>query len=214
MTNSAFSLLFVVASFGPGYVFVRVSETRALAPERSQFFESVEMAVFGSFCSVLAASVLVSLTGVLGILDAHALVQAPRAYAAEHAVGVSVGVFGYLALSNSLGYLLATRVFFRDSEQAVRPGHSAWTTDLVTPPENGSILASVALRNGMQVHGLVSSVVSDDSENRELALKRPIAIQPDAKSEVTEVNADVLVLRERDISFIVGRRGVWPAASE
>lgn len=197
-----------IASLGPGYVYVRVAERHDPRPERSQLAEAVEMAIFGAVATTMSAAVILMISGSTGLLDLSALVERPRAYL----IAEPMRVLATLLATGGASYALAWTVGVirhREEQAVVHPGRTMWLEMLwhAKPSQAHSTIATVELRDGRTVVGMVGGFTAQDSEQRELALQAPLAARS-GTGEFEPLPDTFLLIREDDILYLTGK--YWP----
>jgi hypothetical protein len=160
------------------------------------------MAVYGALASVVSATSLIAAGQALGILATKSLIVGPQAYVSENPIGVGLGLIAYLAVSYALAWG-AARLLYKSSTKSIIPGDSAWKR-LPEPTKNRGTYATVMLRDGMQFIGPVNSVSLDEFESREIELRRPIRYQEGFGLPLSDLDADILVLREAEVKYVYG----------
>lgn len=201
--SSVVGLLLFVACLGPGYVYVRLVERSEPRADRSTLHEAVEFLVVGAVTSTIAVAVVLIVARYSHWLDPESLGTHTRHYVVVHPIRASSAVLAVLVLSYG-GAALAALAARAGKETGHKPGSSAWMELLRTDAKDPPLIVTVEMRDGRKVsgylHGATAGVVGD----RELALKKPIAVTPQHGSAFVLVHEDFLILREQDVVMVTG----------
>jgi hypothetical protein len=204
--GTALGVVFVVAAFGPGYVYLRVAEQRSDRHERSDLVEAVELAVTGAFASTVALLAVAALADWLGLFDVHVFSLSPHSYFAYH----PLRILWLLALVLTVAYgiaFVAAHILHRQHPANIRPG-TAWTQAFRAARSLDSgllVRATVELRDGRKVEGTLGAHSTEIAENRELLLKAPMRVLAGHSAVPESLSDDTMVLREIDILAVSGR---------
>jgi Family of unknown function (DUF6338) len=204
--DSFLGLALFAASLGPGYLYLRIAEQRAPRQSRSPLVEVVELVVVGGLTSLVAALIVLSLADAVGLLDTHALARHGSHYLVHEPIRTLASLIATLALSYSLAALTALLVH-RKHEALVQPGGNGWVAQFWQrrPSPQHAAVVTLELRDGRKATGVLSGFTVELDESREIALRRPIVIQPSARSAPIESNDDFLIFREADLLCVSGR---------
>jgi hypothetical protein len=159
--SSLLGLVVLAASIGPGYVWVRVAETRVPRGPRTQLLEIAELIVIGGLASTLSFLFVLSLASAISFIDADALAADGTTYVLKNpARGFGV-IFAGLALAYGLAYGAAWFVY-RKRPARIQHGFSAWYS-LLSPEEHDEVVyATVDLRDGTTIAGWVFLCTVDE----------------------------------------------------
>jgi Family of unknown function (DUF6338) len=97
--STLLGLVVLAASIGPGYVWVRVAETRVPRSPRTQLLEIAELIVTGGLFSTLAFLVVLSFASATSWLDTDALAADGSDYVIRHPIRVLSVVLVGLAVA-------------------------------------------------------------------------------------------------------------------
>jgi Family of unknown function (DUF6338) len=202
-------VLVFVASVGPGYVYVKVAERWRPYVERTALREAAEIIVTGSIATSVGVLVALMFGKLLSFLDVTALSNQTGQYVVRHPGHASLGVLVVLVVSYGLAWLVAANMPGRGAR--VYPD-SAWYAMLERRlPAEHAIVATVELRDGRRITGLVRSFTAEQTpvDDREITLGRseidsmkvllPQAEQP------TDLGDDFIILRGGDIANLAAR---------
>jgi len=222
--DTALGVLFVVAAFGPGYVYVRVAETRIPRDERSGLLEAVELAVIGAFASTISLLVVAALADAFDLINIHLLARGSRVYFSHHPIRLLWLLGLALAFAYVLAFLVA-RVVYGRKPVSIRPG-TAWTQAFGaarTGLEGTIARATIELRDGRKIEATVAGHATEVADNRDLLLTAPIRVQAPGVEPIT-LDDKFMLLREVDILAInvrfleglpvVRKRHWWSRARE
>jgi hypothetical protein len=204
--GTALGVVFVVAAFGPGYLYLRVAERRSIRLERSGLLEAVELAVVGAFASTIALLIVAALADELGVINVHWLSTGPRIYFAHHPLRLLWLLTVSLGAAYGLAYL-AARVAHRGQPASIVPG-TAWTEafqEARGPGSKVAVRATVELRDGRKIEGTLRGHSTEIADNRDLLLVAPLRAQAGPKSTPTTLTDAVVLLREADVVTLSAR---------
>jgi hypothetical protein len=198
--------LFLAACLVPGFIFLLIAERRRAQPSRSTLLEAVELAGVGAATSLAAATLVLLVFRWFDVVDLQALADEPGRYVLlqpARGLGTLLATF---AASCGLAWLAAQIVFVR-KETVFHPAGTAWAKVFWDdrPSSEHAVLVIVELIDGRRIIGPVSGFTSEMEENRELALRRPIAVRAGADAEIMVTDDDFLIIREDQIRSISGR---------
>jgi hypothetical protein len=198
--------LFLAACLVPGFVFLRVAEQRRGHLARSSLVEAVELAGVGAATSLIAAMVVLGVGRWWGVIKASSLARDPGTYLLLHPFRGLGSVLAMFILSCVAAWIAARAVFVR-RESVFEPAGTAWGKVMWEdrPTPSHVVLATVELKDGRRVAGVVRSFTAELAANRELALTRPLGAQLDAGKPMLEIDDDFILLREEQIVSIAGR---------
>ena len=191
------------ASLAPGFVYIRIAERRRPRANRSSLAEAVEMVVFGAGLSLVCAFVVLLIATATDLVNWEALVTKPRDYVADYPIRFAVPVMAVLAMSYALAALLALAV--HRSPAVSHPGVTVWQQAFWhDKPEDSDAFATIVLRDGTEITGIVRAFTQQMADNRELLLAGPFARARPGDRGPVQVEEDFLVVREDDVSLIQG----------
>jgi hypothetical protein len=209
MPDTLVGLVLFVAGAGPGYVYVRL-RLRYTPREagRSALEEAAEYAVFGALASGLATLATLAIGDVTGLLNTRAIADAPATYAATEPARSLLGLGLVLALSYGT-VALGTWLLLGRGRQVITPGETAWYAAFhrMLPAGHG-VYATLELRDGRAVAGLVVAYTPEFEERREIVLLRPVGGQLYERTPAGEARplADTFMLIQgQDVLSIAGR---------
>ncbi len=206
LPSSLLAFVVVAASITPGYIWVRVSETRVARPERTQLLELAELIIVGALASSLSFLSVLSLASWFNFVEVRALADDGTTYALENpsrSLGVFVAVLG-LAYG---GTWAIARLVHRDRPPIFEHGSSAWQVMLGYNPGR-SVYATVDLRDGTTVAGWVHicTVEPYPAERRELVLVRArgeaIKIRALGSAEIVDSPDHFVIINGADVVTI------------
>jgi hypothetical protein len=209
--DTLLSLVLFLAGIGPGYAHVRAAQSRGPRIRQTPLAEFAEYAVIGASCTVISAGLLFAAADALGFVDVGRLLTSTSDYFKEEP-GQVLGL-GILSLTASYGLGLGSALLVDprpQREAGGRPGFfenaTAWSQTMWEQrPRDHAVLATVELRDGRKILGLVGGFTAETEDNRELFLVGPIALQRTQASRLERVDEQFAVLREQDIQWLVGR---------
>jgi hypothetical protein len=215
MPSTLLGIVVLVVSLGPGYVYVRVAERHEPRPERSQLLEAVEMAVFGAVASTISLTATLILADLTNAIDVSALIERSKTYFADHAVAaLCAGLVATL-----LAYLVAFAAGFarhRSKQAAVWPGRTIWLDVLwhKRPTQDHTALTTIELRDGRVLIGMLYGFTAQDAENREIALRAPLAAKPGPHGLFELLRDEFILLREEEVRYVSGKYWAADSAAE
>lgn len=206
MPTTLVGVLVFVASVGPGYVFVKVVERWRPYSERTALREAAEIVVTGCIATLLGLVAALALGKASGFLDVKSIASRPGRYFVVHAGHAGLGVLVVLGVSYGLAWAVAR---FSPGKGAKVFPDSAWYANFERRlPKNHAILATVELKDGRRVTGLVHAFTAEHTavDEREITLTRStadtmkVALPPDG--ELAELGDQFIMLRGSDIANI------------
>ena len=204
--DTVLGLLVIAASLGPGYLFVRLGELRNPRPSRSTLLELVELvATGGTFTILVLWAALAVDRYVRNIVDLDALAASRTDYVLAQPLRTTTLVVFVIAGAYLLAWLAALAVY-----RGMPPTQRSWQTwhEAFRIQEHGGSLcrayATVELRDGRTVAGPVAFYTTQGapSDERELALERPISAKASGTAEYVEVPDERVILRASDIAVV------------
>lgn len=198
-------MLAFLASVGPGYVYVRIRENWKPYVERTPFREAAQIVVTGSLATIVGVVVTLNMGRVLGFLDIDAFAQAPGHYLATHPLAAGWSALGVLLVSYGLAALVARYGPSRGARVFPDSGwYAAFERQL---PENHGIKATVELRDGRKIAGVIQAFTAEQTpvDDRELTLVRATGTPMQVLSQdgqVANLAEDFIVLQGSDILYI------------
>jgi hypothetical protein len=207
--DTLLGVVLFAASLGPGYVYVRIAETRNPRPSRSQLGEAIEMVVIGVVMSAAAAMVAIGIAQKIGLLDTEALVDDSVAYLVQHPFR-GFGTFLFALILSYGAAAAASYVRFRKDPAVIRPGMTMWHAVFWSdrPSKKHEAIVTLELRTGGKVTGVLRGFTAEFEENREIALRAPLSYQPVGADKPEPLSDKFLLFREEDIAYSAGR--YWP----
>jgi hypothetical protein len=209
MPATLVGLVLFVAGAGPGYLYVRL-RLRHTPREagRSQLEEAAEYAVFGALASGLALLATLTLGEATNLLDTGEISNDPGRYAATEPARSLLALALVLALSYG-AVALATTAAFGRGRGVITPGETAWYAAFHRMlPEHHGVYATLELRDGRAVAGLVAAYTPEFEERREIVLLKPVGGQLYERTlngEAQPLPDTFLVIQGADVLSIAGR---------
>lgn len=194
-------LLLLAAALGPGWVWVNVAERRVARPDRSGLLEAAELVVIGALCTTLAALVVLSAAQAIGAINVADVRSDGAAYVLAQPARSLPVIATLLAASYALAWG-AARLTYGRHQPTQQPG-TVWREVLGARKSEAAAVATVELRNGRRIQGVVASYTHTGPEQpRELALAAPMRVQPDTDATPVDLPGEVLILHGEDILSI------------
>ena len=204
--SSVTGVLAFLASVGPGYVYVRIRELWRPSVERTALREAAQMVVSGSLATLIGVVVALNLGKWWGFLEAHELAGHPGTYLATHPKKAGVALLVLLVVSYGLAALLAR--FGPGKGARVFPDSGWYASFERRLPKNHGIRATVELRDGRKVSGLILAFTAEQTpvDDRELTLVRaqdkPMHVVLPQSATETALDEDFIVLRGSEIANV------------
>lgn len=200
-------VLAFVASAGPGYLFVRLEELRRPRRKATPLEEAAEMVVIGSLATVAATLVVLAIADVVHLFDVDDLASEPGRYLATHPARTMLAAAGVLALSYG-GVYGAVRLLFRGERPDIRTTGLHFGVLQQERPSNHGVLATVELRDGRALRGVVRALSWDEqTRDGEIVLKAPLdgpLLARDDEGNETPVPGDFILFDMADVLYIAG----------
>ncbi len=173
--TTVLGLLLFVAVLGPGYAWVRYTETRSPRPQRSGVLEAADVVFIGAFATTLAL-VAVFIVGplVTEFPRLHEVVQDAQGFLRDRPYDAFASAAAVLVLSVG-GTLAVASVIYGKREKPIRPGSTVWHDVFRVGGKHRDISVSVQVTGGRIVEGLfLSHVMDTDAKEKDLALQAPL----------------------------------------
>jgi hypothetical protein len=202
--NTLLGLLVFAASLGPGYIFVRVAETRDPRPERSTLLELAELVFVGSAASAAAFSLGFIVAEATGWVDLDRLAAAG---ATDYMLNNPYRGFSFLVAVLGITYvgtwLVAKHLLYRGRPRPVLL-HPIWHEVLWDDSGAKRVFVTVELRDGRKVAGYASAYTSQDvsPEDKELVLQRPISATVPQDPRVVWLDDDHVLVPGSQIALL------------
>lgn len=199
-------LVVLLATLGPGYLYLRVAEGRQPRTERSGLLEAVELIVTGAVASTAASLVTILVGNWLGIVSVSDLARQPDPYFRAH-TSLIIGVGAFVL---ALAYVIAgaaALVVHRKQAVSVKPANTSWYDAFWEnrPTADHLTIVTLELRNGRTVVGVLSSFTVGLEDSREIGLRAPIAVAFGLEQPLARIPDEFMVFREADILAASGR---------
>jgi hypothetical protein len=206
--ETVLGLVVFAAGAGPGYLYVRLAQARTPRYERTTLEEVTEFVVFGALASGASVLLALALGELTGVVDSTRVAEAPVRYAVTEPARTLAAFASVLLFSYGGVAFVTTKLLHRDAPNISR-GETAWYAafNRMVPQEHG-IYATVELRDGRAVAGLVIAYTVDTGEPREIVLARPVdgaLWLRNSDGKAVELPDAFMVLRGADILAVSGR---------
>lgn len=208
LPDTLLGLVVFAAGAGPGYLYVRLSQVRQPRYERSTLEEAAEFVVFGALSSGIAVLLALTVGEATDLLDTSKLAEDPTRYVATEPLRSLVSLALVIGISYG-GVWVVTTKMLHPGEPIISPGETAWYGVFHRMlPEHHGVYATVELRDGRAVAGLVIAYTPEPEEPRELVLSKPAdgsLWSRDEDGNAVELPDTFIVLQGADIAAISGR---------
>lgn len=196
----------LAACLVPGFLFVRVAERNDARIGRSALLEAAELTAVGAATTLVSSMIVLGLCQWIEIYDAERLATETRVYVVAHPFAILGPVTAVFLLSCGLASLAACTLF-RSEPESFDPAGSGWGRVMFDdrPSKDHVVVLSVELNDGSRLAGLVKTFGMGDDPDRELSLVAPIAVQESDETRLREIDAEFVVVRERDIKRVTGK---------
>lgn len=206
--GSITGLLVFLASVGPGYLYVRVAERWRPYRERTALREAAEIVVSGSLATLIGVVVALIVSRVTRLLpDREAVIDDAGGYLVLHPARMGAALLVVLLVSYGLAYALAAYAPGRGAKVFADSGwYGAFERNL---PDGHGIVATVELRDGRMLAGVVRAFTAESSpvDDRELMLMASFGgpmLARAADGAVTSLPDQFVLLRGDEIRYIAG----------
>lgn len=208
LPDTLLGLVVFAAGAGPGYLYVRLSQARQPRYERSALEEAAEFVVFGALSSGIAVLLALTVGEATNLLDTSKLAEDPTRYVATEPLRSVVALVLVLGVSYGGVWVVTTRVL-HPGKPTISPGETAWygVFHRMLPVDHG-VYATVELRDGRAVAGLVIGYTPEPDDPRELVLSKPVdgtLWLRDKGGEAVKLPDTFIVLQGADIAAVAGR---------
>jgi hypothetical protein len=208
LPDTLLGLVVFAAGAGPGDLYVRLSQARQPRYERSTLEEAAEFVVFGALSSGFAVLLALTIGEATNLLDTGKLAEDPTHYVATEPLRSLIALALVIGVSYGGLWLLTTKVL-HPGEATISPGETAWygVFHRMLPPDHG-VYATVELRDGRAVAGLVIAYTPEPDDPRELVLSKPVDGKlwlRNTDGSAVELPDTFIVLHGGDIAAVAGR---------
>lgn len=208
LPDTLLGLAVFAAGAGPGYLYVRLSEARRPRIERGSVEQAAELVVFGALSSGIAVLLTLALGRWTGLIDPVQLAADPSTYVASEPLGSLLALMIVIAVSYGAVWLVTTRVLHRGGP-AISPGETAWYGAFHRMlPKDHAVYATVELRDGRAVAGLVVAYTPESDGTREIVLSEPTDGSlwlRGANGRAVELPDTFMIVEGSDIATVSGR---------
>jgi flagellar biogenesis protein FliO len=196
----------VLLALLPGWIFVRLAETRCERPDRSQLAELLELAAVGFSTTAVSAIAVASLSLIKGfswVFNVAAWAHTRNQYLGDHLATALGSMALIIALSCALAFGLFVLVHRRrrPGDRSFNVGGTVWVAALTAL--NGRMsTVGVYLHDGSIIEGVLFCCTAGTGDGpREIALTAPIRVtRPNGNPYNVPVNR--IVILESEIAFM------------
>lgn len=178
MPNTFVGLLLFVVVAAPGYIYLRIAESKSLRPVRSPLLQGAELVVIGVSASVASFFIVSALWLIPWIpsLDFGRLIQSGSAYVAREFHLMFSFAATLFIVSNGMAALFAWAVQ-KGKPAGYKPGQTVWADVLAKNPKEFRVVVAARLKDGRLIEGYLASFRTDaPPEGIEIALQAPIFV--------------------------------------
>lgn len=201
---TALGLILFFSMLAPGFVWLRVSETRTFRPQRSTVLEIAELAILGwAFTSVTGLVVVAA-----GQIWSPPFVNLSEWIAASDRTEYLLNGFWNVALSAILIILLSlsiagltARVIHRGQPANLRPGHNVWQDISRSNIDGKKPLLGINLTDGRIIEGYLHKYPQADYGNQ-VCLRAPIFYREAANRQRVPSELDIAIIPNTRIADI------------
>ncbi|WP_261553644.1 DUF6338 family protein [Frankia tisae] len=204
-TSLAALVIFLLVTV-PGYLHIRIVETRNVRPPRGQLLEVVDLVCVGIGSSCLACGGVLGLGQVLpGVfVNLPELAARNQLYLTEHPWQALLSVFSALLLSGAVATAAAFMII-RGFRARVSPG-SVWNSVLTRVVAGRPPFLSVELADGRVFEGFVGAFGSHDTSlTDDLCLQEPLFSRSPDRTKRRELPGSHLIIARNQIVTIRAR---------
>lgn len=207
----------VLLALLPGWIFVRLAETKSERPDRSQLAELLELAAVGFSTIAVSALAVASLSiakSFSWLFNIEAWAHARNQYLGDHLGAALVSMTLIIILS----CVLAVGLFFalhgrRSGDGIFSAGGTVWVAALTTAPIGMMNAIGVHHHDGTIVEGLFLGCTAGTGDGpREVSLTAPIRVTP-ANGEPYATPVNRIVILDTEIAYMTVRHVVKPAVT-
>lgn len=213
MPSTLLGVVVLLATFAPGYAWVRVAEGRRLRAPRSPLLETVELGLIGAVATLGAATVIAAAATVVpGFADMGRWAANGSKYFAAHPLPVLLTLAATTATSVAGAWVAAT-VLYRKHPKSFGPERSVWADVLATSgtrtKDGLTIVAFLAVttKDGRIFEGYLRSFPTPASSKvDEIALQGPVFLRDPSEADRVEIaNVEFLILMTAEITDVAVR---------
>lgn len=201
---TALGLILFVSVLAPGFVWLRISETRVIRPPRSTVLEIAELAILG--CAFTSATALVVVAA--GRIWSPPLVNLSDWIAASDRTEYLLNGFWNVALSALLMIMLSlgaagltARFVHRGQPANLRPVRNVWQDIFQTNTDGKKPLLGINLTDGRIVEGYLPEYPQTDYGNQ-ICLEAPIFHREAANRQRVPSELDIVIIPNARIADI------------
>jgi hypothetical protein len=167
------------------------------------------MVVLGSVLTLASVTLVIAVARWTNWLNWEVLIEHPKRYVAHHPFRLAGPLTAALALSYLAALVLGWLTHVK-APKVVHPGLTMWQQALWLdrPSLKHSTIATVELKDGRKVTGMVRGFTVEQAEHRELLLGEPLAVTRRAGAAPEKLADGFMILREQDLIYVAGR--YWP----
>ena len=214
MPSTLVGLVVFAASVGPGWAFIRIAEKWTPRRERTPLQEAAELVVVGATATAISVLLVLVLAQSHGWLASSTLLKEQTGYIAKEPLHSLVALMTVLGISYGgatfVAFVLYTPHRVPKKERSrIHPNDTVWygafSRDL---PKKRAVWLDVDTVDGWKFAGILRSFPSDETERREISLRRPTSgyikmVDPEGKEAF--LNSDSLILSDAQIRAIYVR---------
>jgi hypothetical protein len=195
----------VLLALLPGWIFVRLAETKSEPAGRSQLAELLELAAVG-FSTIAFSALIVAGLSISGhyswLFNVEAWAHTRNQYLGDHIGAVIASTALVIILSCILALLLFVVIHHKRLGGKYAAGGTVWVSALGTAPPGMQNWIGIYRRDGSLVEGLFFSCTAGTGEGaREISLSAPIRLTP-VNGVAADQSIDRIVIPDAEIASI------------
>jgi Family of unknown function (DUF6338) len=195
----------VLLALLPGWIFVRLAETKSEPADRSQLAELLELAAVG-FSAIAISALIVAGLSINGhyswLFNVEAWAHTRNQYLGDHLGAAIASTALVIIISCILVVLLFAAIYHKRLGGKFAAGRTVWVSALGTAPPGMQNWIGIYRRDGSLVEGLFFSCTAGAVDGaREISLTAPIRHTP-VNGEATVQSIDRIVIPDAEIASI------------
>lgn len=195
----------VLLALLPGWIFVRLAETKSEPADRSQLAELLELAAVG-FSAIAISALIVAGLSINGhyswLFNVEAWAHTRNQYLGDHLGAAIASTVLVIILSCILVVLLFVAMYRKRLGGKYAAGRTVWVSALGTAPPGMQNWIGIYRRDGSLVEGLFFGCTAGTGDGaREISLTAPIHHTPvNGKTAAQSING--VVIPDAEIAYI------------
>jgi hypothetical protein len=204
LPDAPFAFLVLLALF-PGWIFVRLAETKSERPDRSPLAELLELGAVG-FSTIAAAAIIVAALPITGhfswLFNVEVWAHIRNQYLGDHLGAALASIAVTMILSCALAIALFVAIYRQRPGGSVNAGGTVWVRTFGAAPAGMHSWVGIHFRDGSLIEGMFLSCTAGVGDGpRDISLMRPIR-RTAANGEANDLSLDRVVIPDTEITAV------------